>query len=50
MSPELAIGAVTADGGRYLDQEIIDDLGVSDEYVEGVTAEEMAEARRMLTS
>lgn len=45
-SPELAIGAVTANGGRYLNEDMILDLGVSPEYVESVTAEETAEAKR----
>lgn len=45
-SPELAIGAVTANGGRYLNEDMIRDLGVSQEYVESVTAEETEEARR----
>ena len=45
MHRELAIGAVTADGGRFLNQEIVRMLGVTPEYVQQVTAEEMAEAR-----
>lgn len=43
---ELAIGAVTANGGRYLNDEIIRELGVSDEYIEGIATEERAEAAR----
>ena len=46
ISPELAIGAVTANGGRYLNEEIIDELGVSAEYLERVTTEQSAEAQR----
>lgn len=45
MHEELAIGAVTADGGRFLNQDILRALGVSDEYLERVTARQMAEAR-----
>jgi predicted phosphoribosyltransferase len=45
-SEELAIGAVTADGGRYLNQDLIRDLGVTPEYLERVTATQLAEARR----
>ena len=45
-SPELAIGAVTANGGRFLNEELIRELGVSDAYLERVAAEQMAEARR----
>ncbi len=45
-SEELAIGAVTADGGRYVNQELVRDLGVTPEYLERVTATQLAEARR----
>jgi predicted phosphoribosyltransferase len=45
-SPELALGAVTADGGRFLNDDIIRMLGVSQEYLESVTAIQMAEAKR----
>ncbi|MEW6268033.1 MAG: phosphoribosyltransferase family protein [Thermodesulfobacteriota bacterium] len=45
-SPELAIGAVTANGGRYLNDDIIAELGVPASYVERVTAEQRAEAQR----
>lgn len=44
--PELAIGAVTANGGRFLNEELIRGLEVSDAYLAEVTAAEMAEARR----
>ena len=44
--PELAIGAVTSNGGRFLNQEMIRDIGVTDEYLQSVTAAEMAEAQR----
>jgi putative phosphoribosyl transferase len=43
---ELAIGAVTANGGRFLNEEMIQELGVSDTYRELAVAREMAEARR----
>ena len=49
ISPELAIGAVTASGVRYLDQAAIDELGVSAAYVERVAREQTAEARRRET-
>jgi putative phosphoribosyl transferase len=42
---ELAIGAVTADGARYLNQDVIRAIGVSDEYLERVTQEQIREAR-----
>ncbi len=44
--PELAIGAVTANGGQYLNENLIDEIGVSQAYLDHVIAEEMAEARR----
>jgi putative phosphoribosyl transferase len=43
---ELAIGAVTADGGRFLNQDLIATLGVSEPYLEAVTNVQMIEARR----
>lgn len=45
MQRELAIGAVTADGGRFLNSEIIRMLGVTDDYIEQVSAQEMRNAR-----
>jgi len=42
---ELAIGAVTADGGRFLNEDILRALGVPDEYLRRVTEEQMREAR-----
>lgn len=44
--PEVAIGAITADGTRILDQESCARLRVSVEYIEYVSAREEAEARR----
>jgi putative phosphoribosyl transferase len=46
-SPELAIGAVTANGGRALEEGLIAELGVSPEYLKRVTDEERAEAQRL---
>lgn len=46
---ELAIGAVTANGGRYLNNDIIRELGVSPAYVEAETAAQRAEAERRET-
>jgi predicted phosphoribosyltransferase len=45
-SPELAIGAVTANGGRYLAADLIDEMSISDSYVNAVTAEQRREAQR----
>lgn len=45
-APELAVGAVTADGGSFLNQDVIQLLGVSEPYVQAVTKVQMAEARR----
>jgi putative phosphoribosyl transferase len=43
--PELAIGAVTADGGRWLNGSLVAALGVDPEYLDGVTRAQTAEAR-----
>ena len=45
-SPELAIGAVTANGGRYLNDSLIREIGVRAAYIEEVTALQRAEAAR----
>jgi putative phosphoribosyl transferase len=45
MHEELAIGAVTADGGRFLNQDVLIALRVSGEYLSRVTEEQMREAR-----
>lgn len=44
--PELGIGAVTSDGVRFLNEPLVERLGVSDEYVERVTDQESEEAAR----
>jgi predicted phosphoribosyltransferase len=46
ISQELAIGAVTADGERYLNEGLISELGVSDTFLDAVTGVQRAEARR----
>jgi len=46
ISPEVAIGAVTASGERVLNEELIRELDVSEAYLSGVTAIEQREARR----
>jgi putative phosphoribosyl transferase len=43
---ELAIGAVTANGGEFVNAELVADLRVSDAYLAGVRREQIAEARR----
>jgi predicted phosphoribosyltransferase len=43
---ELALGAVTADGGRVLNQEIIDLLPISETYLDAATQVQVTEARR----
>jgi len=45
-SPELAIGAVTANGGQFLIQAMIGELGVSEAYLARAIEREMAEARK----
>lgn len=46
ISTELAIGAVTADGERYLNEGVISELGVSDVFLSTVTGLQRAEARK----
>ena len=46
MSAELAIGAVTADGERYVNEPMLHHLGVGSRYVERVTQAEKADALR----
>jgi predicted phosphoribosyltransferase len=46
VSAELAIGAITADGDRVLNEDVIRDLRVSDAYIEAVSSVQRAEARR----
>jgi putative phosphoribosyl transferase len=43
---ELAIGAVAADGERFLNQDVLRQLRVSDAYLARVTKEQSEEARR----
>jgi predicted phosphoribosyltransferase len=43
--PELAIGAVTANGGQFLNDDVIRELRVSQQYIENEIAAQMAEAR-----
>jgi predicted phosphoribosyltransferase len=45
-SAELAIGAVTANGGQYLNEPMIRGLGVRQEYLEREIAHQMEEALR----
>jgi putative phosphoribosyl transferase len=45
-SAELAIGAVTANGGRFLNEQAIRELPVSPSYLERITALEREEAKR----
>jgi len=48
-SAELAIGAVTADGGRFLNWDVIRELGISEPYTAAVTGVQQEEARRRET-
>jgi putative phosphoribosyl transferase len=43
---ELAIGAVTANGGEFINEELIGYLGVTRAYLERVKRDQMDEARR----
>src|SRR5262249_14151931 len=44
--PELAIGAVTANGGLYLNEELIEEAGGTQEFLETGTSKERVEARQ----
>jgi putative phosphoribosyl transferase len=46
--PEFGIGAVAAGGVRILNADVVKRLGISDEYIERVTAREVAEVDRRL--
>jgi predicted phosphoribosyltransferase len=46
VSPELAIGAITADGERFLNTGIIEMFGVPDMYIDRIAAAQQEEARR----
>jgi putative phosphoribosyl transferase len=45
MQPELALGAVTADGETFLNKDLIALTGTTPEFLEAVTVAETAEAR-----
>jgi putative phosphoribosyl transferase len=47
--PELAIGAVTADGGRYLNEDTMEALHISAPYLDAVIRAQMTEARHRET-
>lgn len=47
--PEFALGAVTADGGQFLNEDVIERLGVSPAYLEEAIAQMTAEAQRLET-
>ena len=44
--PELAIGAVTANGGEFINEKILEAVGASGKYLERVREKQIAEARR----
>jgi putative phosphoribosyl transferase len=46
--PEFGIGAVAAGGVRVLNQDVVRRLGIPDEYVQKITAQELAEVGRRL--
>ena len=46
--PEFGIGAVAAGGVRILNTDVIRRLGIPDEYIERITAREVAEVNRRL--
>jgi predicted phosphoribosyltransferase len=46
--PELGIGAVAQGGTRVLNQDIVQQIGIPDEYIEEITHRELAEVERRL--
>src|SRR5215213_3201703 len=46
--PEFGIGAVAAGGVRVLNQDVVRRLGIPDDYIEQITAQETAEVGRRL--
>ena len=44
--PELAMGAIASGGVRVLNSEVVDALGISDELIDAVTADEQRELAR----
>jgi putative phosphoribosyl transferase len=46
--PEFGIGAVAAGGVRVLNQDVVRRLGIPDDYVQEITAQELAEVERRL--
>ncbi|MEM3401382.1 MAG: phosphoribosyltransferase [Nitrososphaerota archaeon] len=46
LQPELAIGAVAEDGTTVLNEDLIESMGVSQQYIERKIKEEVAEIRR----
>lgn len=49
-NPELALGAVASDGSVWHNDDLIDQLGVSDSYLEEIRAEEAENARQKADS
>jgi len=45
-NPELAVGATTSKGGIVLDRDLIDKLGITQDYVHSEHVKQLAEARR----
>jgi putative phosphoribosyl transferase len=46
--PEFGIGAVAAGGVRVLNEDVVRRLGITEDYVERITAQEIAEVERRL--
>ncbi len=49
-NPEYAIGAVTEDGARVLNESAVSALGLSEEYLDEITAKEIVEIKRRASS
>lgn len=49
-NPEFAIGAVASDGTLVLDEDIVEELGISDDYIDSETKRQLDEVERRVSA
>jgi putative phosphoribosyl transferase len=49
MQPELAIGAITANGSVYINEELVSEIGIDERRLHSIQTREVAEAQRRET-
>jgi putative phosphoribosyl transferase len=49
-NPEFAIGAIASDGTVVLDENVVEDLYISDDYIESETRRQLKEVQRRLSA